>query len=201
MRWRDLWRQDQTLVVAVRHNKASDHPRRHAPACLPYEFFFIVFVQKLNAEHLGKILSQIMRGAHLQCLAIRHERLNRVRPQGACKTLQCGLLADRDWYGKILLNKLSILFEHPARFLLCFCLAAMCRMPLLPQKLGGADKQSRPQFPAHHVRPLIYEHGQIAPRLNPAGKGRVDDCFGCGADHERLIKLLAACVCHDCKLR
>ncbi len=52
-------------------------------------------------------------------------------------------------------------------------------------------KETRPQFPANDVGPLIDEEGKIAVRLHPLGEHAVDDRLRGRTDDERLLELLA----------
>ena len=63
---------------------------------------------------------------------------------------------------------------------------------LLPQELGRTQEQPSAHFPTHDVRPLVHEHRQVAVTLHPLGVHRVDDRLRRGADHIRLLELLAA---------
>ena len=67
-------------------------------------------------------------------------------------------------------------------------------MALLPQELGGPQEQPGPQFPAHHVGPLVQQQGQVTVALDPLGQERVDDRLAGGPDDDRLLQLLAATV-------
>ena len=67
---------------------------------------------------------------------------------------------------------------------------------LLPQELGGPQEEAGPQFPAHHVGPLVQEEGEVTVALDPLGQERVDDRLASGPDDDRLLELLAAPVGH-----
>ena len=71
----------------------------------------------------------------------------------------------------------------------------------LPEELGRPQERPRHLLPAHDVRPLVEQDRQIAPRLDPLGVHRADDRFGCRADDQLLLELLAAAVRHIRHLR
>ena len=72
---------------------------------------------------------------------------------------------------------------------------------LLPEKLGGAQEQARAEFPPHHVGPLVDEHRQVAPALNPFAEEVADDGFRGGPDDVGLFQLFAARNGHHGQLR
>ena len=70
-------------------------------------------------------------------------------------------------------------------------------MPLLPQKFTRSEERTGGLFPAHDVRPLVHEHGQIAVGLDPLAVHAADDGLGRGTDAERFGKLFTARVGDD----
>ena len=64
----------------------------------------------------------------------------------------------------------------------------MRRVPLLPEKLGRSQEDPRPHLPADDIGPLVDQHRQIPPRLNPLGIHRADDRLTRRPHHERLLK-------------
>ena len=77
----------------------------------------------------------------------------------------------------------------------------MRRVAFLPQKLCRPQERARDLLPAHDVRPLVDEHGQIAPRLDPLGVERADDRFRRRPDNERLGELFVTALGHPGDLR
>ena len=65
-------------------------------------------------------------------------------------------------------------------------------MALLPEKFRGAQEHARAQLPANDVGPLVHQHRQIAPALDPLGEEVTDDRLRCGTNDVRLFQLLAA---------
>jgi hypothetical protein len=70
-------------------------------------------------------------------------------------------------------------------------------VPLLPQKLCGAEEQTSAHLPADHVGPLVDQKWKVAITLDPLGIHRIYDRFGGGPDDQRFLQLLAAAVRHD----
>ena len=68
---------------------------------------------------------------------------------------------------------------------------------LLPEELRGAQEQSRPQFPAHDVAPLIEQQRQVAVALDPLGHELTDHGLRGRAHHDRLGQFLAPGVGDD----
>src|SRR3954454_10105965 len=67
---------------------------------------------------------------------------------------------------------------------------------LLPQELGRAQEQTRPQLPAHDVVPQVEEHREVAIRLQPILDDLGDESFARAPDREPLVQLLATGVRH-----
>src|SRR5947209_19364585 len=72
----------------------------------------------------------------------------------------------------------------------------MRRVPLLPQELGRAQEEAGALFPAHHVGPLVDQHWEIAPRLDPARVEVAEDRLAGRSYGEALGQLFAAGVGH-----
>ena len=70
----------------------------------------------------------------------------------------------------------------------------MARVSFLPEELGRAQEEARPQFPAHDVGPLVQQHRQVAVALQPLREVGVDDGLARGPDDEGLLELVAAAV-------
>ena len=62
----------------------------------------------------------------------------------------------------------------------------------MPEELGGAQEESGPHLPAHHVRPLVQQNRQVPIALHPLRVHRVDDRLGRRPNDVRLFELLAA---------
>ncbi len=65
-------------------------------------------------------------------------------------------------------------------------------MALLPEEFRGPQEHARAQLPAHHVGPLVEQHGQVAPALDPLAEEVADDGLRGRTDDVRLLQLLAA---------
>ena len=74
-------------------------------------------------------------------------------------------------------------------FLYGLGLGGMNRMPLLPEKFRGAQKEPGPQLPTNHVGPLVDQDRQIPIGLNPLGIGLTDDRLTGRPDDQGLLQL------------
>ena len=77
----------------------------------------------------------------------------------------------------------------------------MACMPLLPEKLCGAQEEAGDFFPAHYVGPLVNENGKVAVRMNPLGVDAADDSLGSRADSKALFEFFVAAVSYPSDLR
>ena len=66
----------------------------------------------------------------------------------------------------------------------------------LPEKLRRAHEETRPHLPAHHVGPLVDQHGQVAIRADPFLIERTDDRLAGGPHSERLFELIVSSARH-----
>ena len=72
------------------------------------------------------------------------------------------------------------------RFCARFPFRLVDRVAFLPEKLRCPQKQTRPHFPADHVRPLIDQNWQVPIGLYPSRVAGADDRLRSGPDHQRL---------------
>ena len=138
---------------------------------------------------MREIGAEIVAGARLKRLAVLHHRLDRPGLDRAGKALVLGLLAGDHRERKVLLGAGAVHLER-AVGLGERILAGLVRgVAFLPEELAGAQEHPRAHLPAHHVRPLVGEQRQVAPRLHPARHGIADDRLGGRADDQRLFQL------------
>ncbi len=62
----------------------------------------------------------------------------------------------------------------------------------LPEELGGAEEEPRPELPPHDVGPLVEEERQVAVALQPLRHVLADDRLTRGSHDDGLVELLAA---------
>ena len=74
LRRRNARRQDQAVVVRVRHDDRADHARRNAPAGRPGELLLTVGVLELDLERLGEVLAEEVARTGLKRLGVAHHR-------------------------------------------------------------------------------------------------------------------------------
>src|SRR5579875_2363779 len=106
--WGQAWRQDQTRLIAMDHDDTPDHARAEAPTGGSAIFALSIGIQKLNIEASGEIVTQVMAGSGLQCLAVTHQRLDRIGAQRTRELLVFALDSGDNWDSGILFGKGTI---------------------------------------------------------------------------------------------
>ena len=83
-------------------------------------------------------------------------------------------------------------------------------MAFLPEEFRCAEEHAGAHLPAHYVGPLVAQHGEVAPAVNPVLICAPYDCFRCGAHYQFFFEpcfgvdydslalgvVLEAVVCH-----
>src|SRR5438874_7287708 len=105
-----------------------------------------------------EVLAEVVRGAHLQRLAVHHHALDRGRVLGARKLLAVGLATGEDWNRAPLLGDTAVAVEHLRDFFLGLRRGLVKGMALLPEELASAQEESRAQLPTKDVVPLVGEY-------------------------------------------
>ena len=95
------------------------------------------------------------RGAGLDRFSILGHRLDAKRLKGTGKALAFGLLATNHRNRQVVARKRLVNAQHRHCFLPGLCFSLVRGVAFLPEELGRAKKQSRPELPANDVRPLI----------------------------------------------
>ena len=165
-------RHPQAGVVAVAHDQAADHPRRHAPRRRPAQLLLPAGVQVLDLEGPGEVLAQLVAGAHLQGLAVAHHRLAGEGVDGAGEALPAGLAAlehgDREHLDhEVAVDLVQDLLRVGRRVLV----RGVGGVALLPEELAGAQEQAGAQLPADDVVPRV--------PAAAAGPGRTGSTWPC----------------------
>ncbi len=168
------------------HDKSTHKARRYAPRRGPDILQLSFAVGILYIESLGEVLSEEVRGAALQSLAVLHQRLYGVGILRSGETFVGALASDDYRHAHIILDERLVYAYH----FLClgYRLFArfVSRMALLPQEFGRAQEQSGTHLPAHNVGPLVAQNRKVAVGLNPALVRIPDDCLG-GRAHDELL--------------
>ena len=185
---RELRRKHKSGVIGMCHDKSAYQPGTDTPACRVNELKLAVFILEFNISAPGKILSQIMAGAHLQRLAVLHQAFYGKRFQRPGEAFTLGFAAFYNRYGHYILGEIGINVKHAPGFLKGLFFGGVRGMAFLPEEFRGAQKQPRPHFPAHHISPLVYKQRQIAVTLYPVFILRPDDRFTGGTHDQRLLK-------------
>nr|BFF23920.1 hypothetical protein GCM10025732_18850 [Glycomyces mayteni] len=154
-----------------------------------------VLALELDVEGLREVLAQLVGGAHLEGLAVAHERLDGERVQGPGEALGLGLDAAQHGQREHVLHEVGVdLVEDAQRERVGVLIGVVDGVALLPQELRGAQEQAGAQLVAHDVAPLVEQQGQVAVGVHPLRHVLADDGLGGGADRELLFELLAAAV-------
>ena len=156
---------------------------------------------ELDVEHLGEVLTEVVRRAGLQRTTVAHQRFDRIRPLGAGKLLALGLLAVDHRHRELGLGEVLVDAEHLPRFFLGLFRRLVRGVPFLPEELGRAQEQPRHLLPANDVRPLVDQDRQIAPRLHPLRVHRPDDRLRGRTHDEPLLEHFVAALRHPRHLR
>ena len=187
-------RADQPLVVSVGHDESPDQPGRNPPRSTPDVVEPAVRSLEPDVERPGEVLAQVMAGARLEALVVLHQGFQRVGADGAGELFAVGLGTGQHRHGHPLLHEPAVEAKDEAGFGFRFGVGCVRGMTLLPQELGGPEKEPGPQLPPDHVGPLVHQKREVAPALDPFGEHGVDDGLGGGPDHQRLLQLLPAAV-------
>src|SRR5690625_4532140 len=188
------------------HNKTPDQPGGHTPARCPYIFVFSIRILKLHVKRLRKILAEEMRGARLEGFSILHQSLYTVSFHGSCKSFRGSLNSCNYRHCHKLLRKSFVHIQHFKSLFDRFLLRGMGRMPFLPEKLHGTQKEPGPHRPTNHICPLVNQYWQVPVRLDPIPvsipyngfRGRPDDQLffqlGAGIDNHPALNTFQAAV-------
>ena len=174
------------------HDQAADQARADAPTGLPDVIELAFLALELHVEGFAEILAQVVTGAGLQRHAVLHHRFHGERFQGAREFLGLGFYAFDHGHRHHVFGDLGIDIENAQHLLHRFFVRRVRGVAFLPEKLRGAEKHARAQFPADHVGPLVIEQRQVAIALNPFREKMADDGFGRRADDVGLFQFLAA---------
>ena len=87
MRRRNARREDESIVIRMRHDHCADEPCAYAPACRPTELLPAVARLELNAARAREVLPKKMRRSGLDRFAILHHCFDAERLHRAGKAL------------------------------------------------------------------------------------------------------------------
>src|SRR6266496_3070792 len=180
------------------HDHTTDHTCAHTPTRRCAILTLPIGVQVLDIEALCKVRAQVVAGTGLQRLAITHQRLNGISPQGARELFILALATRQHRDGSIFLSEGAVNFEHQTRTLLGLLKSTMGSVTFLPQEFGGTQEQRRTFLPAHHIIPLIDQDRQITIALDPFRIAMTNDRLAGRTNSKRLFEFLAATTRHPC---
>jgi hypothetical protein len=138
---------------------------------------------------------------HLQRLAVPHDALARHGVLRPGEALPGGLAADDHRQGEDVAHEILVdVVQDAAGVLPCVGFRCVRGMAFLPQKLRGAQENSRSQLPSDDIGPLIEKQREVAVAVDPFGHVFTDDCLACRTDGKRLSQFLAASMRHHGEL-
>ena len=112
-----------------------------------------------------------------------------------------GLAADDDRHGQHVAHEVLVhVVQDSAGILARVGFGRVRGVAFLPQKLRGAQEDSRPHLPPHDVRPLVEKQRKVAVAVDPFGHVLADDRLAGGTDGQRFGEFLASAVRHDGQL-
>src|SRR5205809_8112002 len=90
------------------HDHGSYQSPADSPGGGPGEVFFLVIAQVFDLEGLGKVLSQVVAGCHLDRLPIGHHSFSRRGVDCSLELLTLRLLSRKHTHTGMILNKSSV---------------------------------------------------------------------------------------------
>ena len=123
-----------------------------------------------------------MGGAGLDRFTILDHRLDGEGHVSAGEAFVLGFFAGDDWDREVVAEEFLVLAVDHAGLRDGFRFGFVSGMTFLPEEFCGAEEKPWAHFPAHHIRPLIDEQGEVAVGLDPASEGGADDRLGSWPD-------------------
>ncbi len=161
---RDGRRQDEALVVGVRHDERTERAPRQPPRGRVGGLFVLVFGRVGEVERLGEGGAEVVGGAGLHGLAVGHERLDGRRRVRAGELVVFRLRAAEHGDGEHVLVERLVLRETSHRLVPRAVAGLVGRVALLPEELLGAEERLRLRgLPANDGGPLVH--------AEPGGRG------------------------------
>ena len=194
-------RKHQTVVVGVRHDEGTHKTCGDTPGVSPYIFRFVVLINESYVEGLCKILAKVVGCTRLKRLAVLHHGFDCVCVECTGKALVGTLHTLDNRHSHIFLGEFGVEVNHLHGTCLRLFSCSMSAMALLPEEFGGAEEHAGTHFPAHHVGPLIAEHGKVAVGMNPVLVGTPDYGLGCRADYKFLLEASLRVDDYTCAIR
>ena len=171
------------------HDHAADQPGRNPPAGGVAQRLLALAVLVLDAGGRGETGAKVMAGAGLQRLAVLHHRLDRIGRDRAREPLVLGLFAGHHRHCQHLLGKYPVHFERAQRLGHRIVTVGVGGVAFLPEEFACSQEHPRTHFPAHDIGPLVGQHRQVAPALDPARHRGPDHRFAGRAHDQRLLQL------------
>ena len=187
---RDLGRDDEARVVAVRHHHRADQAGADAPRRGVAQLALVVLVRERDVVGAREVLAEVVRSAHLQCETVAHQPLQRQRVHRAGEGLGRRLLSHQHRHREPVLGDGAVVAQDQVGLVHRLLGGRVERVPLLPPELAAAQKEARAHLPAHHAGPLVRQLGQVPVALDVAPDDVADDRLRGRPDRERFLELL-----------
>ena len=139
------------------HNHDTNWSGCKPPTGLPNKTFLFLFIFKLDTEHFGKVLSQIVTGSSLNSTTIFIDpSLNGWSTISTWEFLWFGFDTFNDWNSQKFFISFGIEFQIGVHLLFSFLKGGMGSVSFLPQEFSCSDEWGWVfEFPSDDVSPLI----------------------------------------------
>ena len=138
LRGRDAGRQDEPVVIRMRHDECPDKARADTPAGGPGELATAVTCGEFDSGGAGEILSEKMRCPRLDRLAVLHHGLDAKRAHRAGKSFAFRFFAGKDGQREVLTGEFFVNAEHLVRLGHRFLHRLVRCVAFLPEEFCGA---------------------------------------------------------------
>ena len=182
-------RKHQTVIVGMRHDQPPHQASRDAPTGCPGVSPLTLLVNEHDVLGLGECLTQEVAGSGLQCFSILHHRFDADGVHRAGESLSRTFVSRHHRHRHHVFREAGVHLEHFHGFFAGFFFARVHRMTFLPEELSRSQEKSSPQFPTHHVCPLVDQQRQIAIALDPLAEHGTNDGFTGRTNDQRFIQL------------
>ena len=137
---RDARREDQAIVVGMRHDQGANQAGGKAPRSGVDMLLFIIAIDEGDVLRFRKILPEVVGGASLNGFAILYHRLDSESGLGAGEAFRFGFFAHDNRDGEKVAERISIELVNHARFFEGLFLCFVRGVSFLPEKFRRAQE-------------------------------------------------------------